>query len=216
MALIKFSTPPTLAGFFFCLASNTVQGFSFCPAAREPHTSVYSAICIIHAIIQTKRKNRLQGFTAAFPFIYPIPAHTIQQPHKPPIRRLRSARGHTVKRCTSTNTRIPPPRRTLYRAGQPPIIIRYIRVQRCISVIDPCPAVYHSADHASGDGSVHPACIRCKGQPGGLRSGTGQQSGRTLHPTGQSSSRGAAGGTTGGLSPLLFSGCRPIANRGQE
>lgn len=152
---------------------DTVQGFSFCPAAREPHTSVYSAICIIHAIIQTKRKNRLQGFTAAFPFICPIPAHTIQQPHKPPIRRLRSARGHTVKRCTSTNTRIPPPRRTLYRAGQPPIIIRYIRVQRCISVIDPCPAVYHSADHASGDGSArrlaiwHRSAVRAHTPPDG-------------------------------------------------
>lgn len=128
---------------------DTVQGFSFCPAVREPHTSVYSAICIIHAIIQTKRKNRLQGFTAAFPFICPIPAHTIQQPHKPPIRRLRSARGHTVKRCTSTNTRIPPPRLTLYRAGQPPIIIRYIRVRRCAPVVDPCQTVQHITDRAS-------------------------------------------------------------------
>lgn len=38
----------------------------------------------------------------------------------------------------------------------------------------------------------------------------------TIHPAGQSSSMGAAGGTTGGLPPLLFSGFRPIANRGQQ
>ena len=31
-------------------------------------------------------------------------------------------------------------------------------------------------------------------QPGGLRSGTGQQSGRTLHPVGQSSDKSTAGG----------------------
>lgn len=31
-----------MAGLFFCLASDTVQGFYFCPATREPPTSVYS------------------------------------------------------------------------------------------------------------------------------------------------------------------------------
>ena len=34
-------------------------------------------------------------------------------------------------------------------------------------VIDPCPLVHHSAGHARGGGSVHPACIRCRGQPSG-------------------------------------------------
>lgn len=35
-----------------------------------------------------------------------------------------------------------------------PIIIMYIRVQRCAPVIDSCQAVQHSADHASGGGTV--------------------------------------------------------------
>lgn len=34
-----------------------------------------------------------------------------------------------------------------------PIIIRYIREQRCASVIDPCQTVQHIADHASPAGS---------------------------------------------------------------
>jgi hypothetical protein len=44
---------------------------------------------------------------------------------------------------------IPPQHRTLYRAGQSPIIIRYIRVQLCAPVMDPCQTVQHIADHAS-------------------------------------------------------------------
>ena len=55
--------------------------------------------------------------------------------------------------------------------------------------------VYKRADHASGGGSASPPA---QGQPGKLHSGTGcrGQGGHysTLHPAGQSSSRGAAGG----------------------
>lgn len=36
------STPPTLAGLFFCLASAEDAGLLFCPFAIHPHTSVYS------------------------------------------------------------------------------------------------------------------------------------------------------------------------------
>lgn len=111
---------------------------------------------------------------------------------------------------------IPPPRRTLCRSAQPPIIIRYIRVRRCAllwiharrrntsqtmpaqqgqfptsadlwQVLTRCQQ-YRSGAPAEGSASppVH-------GQPGGWRSGTGQQSGRTLHPAVQSGSRSGAG-----------------------
>lgn len=50
MALIKFSTPAHAGGVFFCLASDTVQGFSFCPAAYQPRTSVYSGFSAVNAI----------------------------------------------------------------------------------------------------------------------------------------------------------------------
>ena len=126
---------------------------------------------------------------------------------------------------------IPPPRRTLYRAGQPPIIIRYIRVQRCAPIMDSCPAVQHSADRASPAGSAPTVCRSLasaapgapaegsasppvQGQSGGLQSGTGQQSGRTLHPAGQSSGRGGAEPLTATAASLF--GLRPIANRGQQ
>lgn len=36
------STPPTLAGLFFCLASAEGAGLLFCPAAIQPNTSGYS------------------------------------------------------------------------------------------------------------------------------------------------------------------------------
>lgn len=128
---ISDSTPPTWAGFFFCLASAEGAGLLFCPYTIHPHTSIYSAFCVVHAVIPPTPQNSTQGFAKAFPVICPTPAHAIQQEHKPPIRRLCSAGGHTVKRCTSTNTQIPAPRRTLYSSKQLPIIIRYIRVQRC-------------------------------------------------------------------------------------
>lgn len=133
---------------------DTVQGFYFCPATIQPNTSVYSTLCIIHAIIPPKRQNRLHGFTAAFPLICAIPAHTIQHPHKPPIHRLRNAGWHTVKCCTSTNTRYHRHAGRCTGATCPPTIIMYIRVQRCAPVVDLCQAVQHSADHASGSGTV--------------------------------------------------------------
>lgn len=128
----------------------------------------------------------------------------------------------TLERITALQhlQRIPDTRRRAGRyTGQRsrPIIIRYIRAHRCAPVVDSCPAVQHSADHASGGGSVHPACIRCRGHPSGWRSGTGQQLGRTgpaRHPPPggavQQQGRGGRRGTIGGLSPHLFSGFRPM------
>lgn len=69
-------------------------------------------------------------------------------------------------------------------------IIRYIRVQGCAPVMDPCQTVQHIADHAS------PARSRCFTRPAACNLAPGQPC--TLHPAGQSSSRGA----TGGAEPL--------------
>lgn len=176
-----------MAGLFFCLASAEGAGLLFCPAAIQPHTSVYSGLSVVNAkFMRPKRQNRLQGFTVAFPLICSIPAHAIQQSHKPPIHRLRSAGGHTVKCCTSTNTRYHRHAGRCTGATCPPTIIMYIRVQRCAPVVDLCQAVQHSADHASGGGTV------------------------------QRQGHGGRRGTTSGLPPRLFSGFRPIANRGQQ
>lgn len=73
--------------------------------------------------------------------------------------------------------------------------------------VDPCQTVQHNADHASGAPAEGSASPPVQGQPGGVsilptpggcRSGTGSavRAGRSgaLHPAGQSSSRGTAGG----------------------
>lgn len=93
-----------MAGLFFCLASDTVQGFYFFPAAYQPRASVYNCFSAIHAIIPPQHQKRLQGFTWVFPLICSIPAHTIQQIHKLPMHRLRHAGGHTIKRSIPTDT----------------------------------------------------------------------------------------------------------------
>lgn len=98
------------------------------------------------------------------------------------------------------------------RTGQRsrPIIIRYIRAQRCAPVIDPCQTVQHTADHASPAGSAPAVCgslasaapaegstSRCFQRPAACSlapvSNQGAPAG-TLHPAGQSSIRSAAGG----------------------
>ena len=82
--------------------------------------------------------------------------------------------------------------------------------------MDPCQTVQHIADHASPAGSAPTVCgslasvtpgapaewsasPRIQGQPGGLQSGIGQRSGRTVSvwhppPGGAVQQRGAAGG----------------------
>lgn len=143
MALIKFSTPAHAGGGFFCLASAEGAGLLFCPATYQPRTSVYSGFCTINAVIPSQPKKRLHGFTLAFPLICPISTHTIQRIHKPTIHHLRHAGGHTIKRCTSTNTRIPPTGRTLYRSAQPPY---YNKAYKSVANRRPC----------QPGGSVHP------------------------------------------------------------
>nr|DAO34745.1 MAG TPA: hypothetical protein [Caudoviricetes sp.] len=66
------STPPTLAGLFFCLAPAEGAGLLFCPATIQPNTSVHSAFCFVHATIPQTPQNGAQGFTGAFPTICPI------------------------------------------------------------------------------------------------------------------------------------------------
>lgn len=161
MALIKFSTPPTLAGLFFCLAPAEGAGLFFFGLQRISHMQAFTA-AFIPSMQLAKTSKAFTGLYSSVSVNLTIPAHTIQQPHKPPIYRLRHAGWHTVKRSTSIDTRYHRHAGRCTDQHSRPIIIRYIRMQRRTPVIDPCPAVQHSADHASGGGSVHPACILCR------------------------------------------------------
>lgn len=170
---------PNPAGLFFCLASDTVQGLYFCPATYKPQASVYSGFSAINAIIPPQHQKRLQSFTVAFPLIRPIPAHTIQQLHKRLYTACDTPEGIPSSAAPPHIPRYH--RRAVRCTGQHsrPIIIRYIRVQRCAPVIDPCQTVQHIADHASPAGS---ASTPVPGQSD------------ALHPAGQSSGRSTAGG----------------------
>jgi hypothetical protein len=64
--------PAHVAGLFFCLASAENAGILFCPAAIQPHTSVYSGLYSVLAVISPTSKNSAQDFIIAFPEICPI------------------------------------------------------------------------------------------------------------------------------------------------
>ena len=114
---------------------------------------------------------------------------------------------------------------------RPPIIIRYIRAQG-VPAIDPCQTVQHTADHASPAGQLlscadrlqvlHPAHL-LRDQPGGvsalpgIKTGPGRNRLDLAHVRrcAFSLARRAARNYWR-LSPHLFSGFRPIANRGQQ
>ena len=53
--------PPTWRVFSFALHLLRVQGFSFCPAAYQPRTSVYSGLYAIHAIYTTIASKPFTG-----------------------------------------------------------------------------------------------------------------------------------------------------------
>lgn len=174
---------------------DTVQGFYFCPAAIQPHTSVYSAFCAVNAIRCKTAHMALQWlfwlfavFYAYYSAVYPAILYSLQ-----------GAGGHTSKRNTSSAYQIPPPRRTLYRSAQPSIIIRYIRVYLCAPVMDPCQTVQHIADHARQTRSAPAACESlawsAPGAPAeGAASPPVQCQPGILHPAGHSGGRGAVGG----------------------
>lgn len=129
-----------------------VQGFYFCPAAIQPYTSVYSAFCAIHAVIQPTPQNSAQGFTEAFPAIcriFSLLCGGVSSYTAPPATRW----SISQRRSTSSEYQIPAPRRTLYRTAQPPY---YNKVYKGAAV---CPC-YRSMP----DGATH----RRPCQPGGL------------------------------------------------
>lgn len=122
------------------------------------------------------------------------------------------------RRGASSTYRIPTPRRTPHRSAQPPYynnVYKGAGVRPCYESM-PDGAAYHRPCQPGGVDrwqvlhpahllrgqclhlySVNPATVSTLLTPGGLRSGTGQQSERTgWHPplAGQSSSMGAAGG----------------------
>ena len=119
------------------------------------------------------------------------------------------------RRSTSSEYQIPAPRRTLYRSAQPPY---YNKVYKGATV-RPC---YRSMPDGVADCKPRqPGGVSMLPTPGGLQSGTGSavRAHRLAHSTRRSIP--AAGARRAArnhwrLPPQLFSGFRPIANRGQQ
>lgn len=164
--------------------------FLFCPATTQPNTSVYSAFCAIHASYTANTAKQRTGLYMGIPCYLPRFAVAVWRC----IRLYRTAYTtleHITApgRCTGQHSRH--------------IIIRYIKGQRFALCYGSMPA---------RRGQFLPSANRWQ----------------VLHPAhlvslAPSTRRGspAAGAWRAArnhwrLSPYLFSGFRPIANRGQQ
>lgn len=145
---------------------DTVQGFSFCPAAREPLTSIYRDLSAVHAIYTARTPK---PFTWLYRSVSVNSTHSrahntaaTQAACTPPASRWRAYRqAQHLHRY-----QIPPPRRTLYRPTQLPY---YNKVYKDAAV-RPC---YGSMpDGAAYHRPCKPGGVSMLLTPGGLRSGT--------------------------------------------
>lgn len=149
-----------MTGFFFCLASTRCRAFILPGGVSATHKRSQQIFC--YQCNYTAKTSK--AFTGLYKGISVNLTHSSERntaATQAAYTNLHPAGWHTVKRCTCTDTRYY--RHTGSCTGQRslPIIIRYIRVR---PVIDPCPAVQHSADHANPAGSASPPV---QGQPGG-------------------------------------------------
>ena len=109
-----------MAGLFFCLASAEGAGLLFCPAAIQPHTSVYSVFCAVNANYTAhaiKRHTELcSGFSCDYARSTARDTRQTQATIIPPTPRWSvSQRPDALNRY-----QIPPLRRTLCSSAQPP------------------------------------------------------------------------------------------------
>lgn len=193
--------------------------FRPCKLYRPRHKTVHKALQALFRLFAMFRRYCMAVHPA-------IPHH------------LRRAGAHTRARTHSSAYQIPPPHQTPHRLAQPPIIIRYIRMQRRTPVMDPCQTVQYITDHARPAWSAPAACgSLASAAPGAPAEGSASPpktgSARRLaiwhrsavraHRLALSTRRSspAAGVRRAArnhwrLPPQLFSGFRPIANRGQQ
>lgn len=118
---IKDLPPPTLAGLFFCLASVEGAGLLFLPATIQPHTSVYSAFCAVHAeLYTTSAAKQLTGLYRGFSCNLPCFAAVVWRVYPAISHRLRHAGAYHSTVAPPAHTRYKTPHRTLYGSAQPP------------------------------------------------------------------------------------------------
>ena len=182
-----------MAGLFFCLASDTVQGFSFARMQYSPAQAFTACFVLSMQFIPPMPQSSAHGFTVAFPAIAPAQQPTIQDRHKRLQCHLRHAGGHTRARTRSTDTRYNRHAGTLHRSAQTAYYNN----------------VYKRADHASGGGSASPPVNLAGVSPAACNLAPGQRSGRAVwHPPPggalQQQGHGGRRGTIGGSRRISF------------
>ena len=199
-------------GFSFALHLLRVQGFYFA-LLQYSHIQAFTA-CFVSSmqLYRTLHKTAHGALQALFLRLHPLNRHRYQTDTSGYNTTCATLERITAPGRPAPIPQMPPPRRTLYRSAQPPIIIRYIRVQGC--------ACYGSMP----DGATHRRPCR----PVGVSVSTCTGSARrlsiwhrvSLTPSTRRGSPAAkarrAARNHWRLSPYLFSGFRPIANRGQQ
>lgn len=142
------------AGLFFCLASAEDAGLLFLPGCNtSPYKRLQRVLCCSCNLYRTRYKTAHKALQGIFLQLCPLNSPR----HQTDTSGYNTACA-TLERITASQhlQYIPDTRRHAGRyTGQHsrPIIIRYIRAQRCAPVIDPCQTVQHIADHASPAGS---------------------------------------------------------------
>lgn len=219
---LPISTPPTWRG-FFCLTSAEGAGLLFCPTAIQPRTSVYSAFCAVNANYTTNATKQrtwpYKRFSCDLPHSTAYNTRPIQAAIIPPAPRWSvSQRPDALNRY-----QIPPLRRTLCSSAQPPYYnkvykgaevrrLLWIHARQC-NIPQTTPArlgqFLPSADRWQ---VLHPAQL-LRGQRLPLYRASLALSTRRGNPAAEAR---RAVRNHWRLPPYLFSGFRPIANRGQQ
>ena len=134
MALIKSSPGQQWPGFSFALHPLRVQGFYFA-LLQYSHIQAFTA-CFVSSmqLYRTLHKTAHGALQALFLRLHPLNRHRYQTDTSGYNTTCATLERITAPGRPAPIPQMPPPRRTLYRSAQPPIIIRYIRVRRLYRV----------------------------------------------------------------------------------
>lgn len=102
-----------------------------------------------------QRAELCRGFSCYLPHSTATDTRPTKANITPPASRW-SVSQHRSTSSAYQNTNAPPGRCTGQRSR--PIIIRYIRVQECAPVMDPCQTAQYITDHASPAGAAPTVC----------------------------------------------------------
>ncbi len=172
MALIKCSPGQQWPGFSFALHRHGA-GLLFCPAAIQPHTSVYSAFCAVNAIYHTRHKTAHRALQGLFLRLYPL-----NRPRYQTDTSGYNTACATLERITAPqHLQHVPDTSTTPDAVQVSTAAYYNKVYKSAGRVRPC---YESTPNSAADRRpCKPGGVSMLPTPGGLQSGTGQQSWRT-------------------------------------